>query len=67
MENQGKHLATFLSECAKIDLSTALREIVDRNVTVNNEIVDDPNAKLIDEHGVASFVGYRGSLYAYYP
>lgn len=67
VNSRQKYLVDVLATCAQIDTSVARREIVMGEVTVNNKLITDPAATLIDEPGIVSAIGYRGKLYPFYP
>ncbi|NDE17458.1 hypothetical protein EBZ80_21250, partial [bacterium] len=47
-------LVDVLSQCANIDTSVARRVIVEGRVKVDDRVVDDPAARLPNEHGLPS-------------
>ena len=61
------YLVNVLADCAHIDTSVARREIVAGKVKVNNAVVDDPAATLVDEPGIMSAIEYGAHVYPYYP
>ncbi|NBT76026.1 MAG: hypothetical protein EBT15_08665 [Betaproteobacteria bacterium] len=60
-------LVDVLSQCANIDTSVARRVIVEGRVKVDDRVVDDPAARLPNEHGLPSFVKFDEKLYPIYP
>lgn len=62
-----KYLVDELAKCAGIDKSVAMREIIMGSVTVNDVLVEDPAATLLNEPGFPSMIGCRGKFYPFYP
>lgn len=69
MSEEGKYLVDVLTAAVslhkQVDTSMIRRAVVEGKVTVNDDIVDDPAAKL--DTAFPSFIGYEGELYPYYP
>ena len=60
-------LVDVLSKCANIDTSMARRAIVEGRVKVDDHVVDDPAARLPNEHGIPAFVAFDEKIYPIYP
>lgn len=67
VREHARYLVDVLSELLHIDKSVARREIVMGSVKVNSKLVTDPSAKVINEPGLPSYIGYKNDIYPFYP